>query len=77
MWMCLILTNEKLFSENYMPMRVLLLFAYKFTENESYCRFRLFSELFKLKKGILPLLTKYVSSLEDYLSYEAKIFLVN
>ena len=32
---------------------------------------------FKLKKGILPLLTKYVSSLENYLSYEAKIFLVN
>ena len=32
---------------------------------------------FKLKRGILPLLTKYVSLLENYLSYQAKIFLVN
>ena len=32
---------------------------------------------FKLKGGILPLLTKYVSELENYLSYQAKIFLVN
>ena len=32
---------------------------------------------FKLKRGILPLLTKYVSYLENYLSYHAKVFLVN
>ena len=32
---------------------------------------------FKLKRGILPLLTKYVSQLGNYLSYQAKIFLVN
>ena len=30
---------------------------------------------FKLKRGILPLLTKYLSSLENYLSYQATIFL--
>ena len=30
---------------------------------------------FKLKRGILPLLTKYVSQLGNYLSYQAKIFL--
>ena len=32
---------------------------------------------FKLKRGILPLLRKYVSYLENCLSYQAKIFLVN
>ena len=32
---------------------------------------------FKLKRGILPLLTKYVSYLGNYLPYSAKIFLVN
>ena len=32
---------------------------------------------FKLKRGILLLLTKCVSQLENYLSYQAKIFLVN
>ena len=29
------------------------------------------------KEAILPLLAKYVSYLENYLSYQAKIFLVN
>ena len=32
---------------------------------------------YKLKRGIPPLLTKYVSWLKNYLSYQAKIFLVN
>ena len=32
---------------------------------------------FKLKRGILLLLTKYLCYLENYLSYKAKIFLVN
>ena len=32
---------------------------------------------FKLKRGILPLLPKYVSWLENYLSYQAKKFFVN
>ena len=32
---------------------------------------------FKLKRPILPLLTKYVSWLRNYLSYQAKNFLVN
>ena len=32
---------------------------------------------FKTIRGILPLLTKYISWLESYLSYQAKIFLVN
>ena len=36
-----------------------------------------FPSSFKLKRGILPLLRKYVSYLENYLSYQAKIFLVN
>ena len=31
----------------------------------------------KLSRGILPLLTKFVSLRENYLSYQAKIFLVN
>ena len=31
----------------------------------------------KLKRVILLLLTKYVSQLENYLSYQAKIFLLN
>ena len=32
---------------------------------------------FKLKRGILSFLIKYVSYHENYLSYQAKIFLVN
>ena len=32
---------------------------------------------FKLKRGILPPLIKHVSKLENYLSYQTKIFLVN
>ena len=32
---------------------------------------------FKVKRGILPLLAKYVSYLENYLSYQAKNFIVN
>ena len=52
--------QPKTFSENYEPMRVWLWLVYKFTKN--YCRSRFFSKfIFKLKTGILPLLTKYVS----------------
>ena len=32
---------------------------------------------FKLRRGILPPLTKYVSQLENYSSYQAEFFLVN
>ena len=46
-------------------MRVCLWLVYKFTDFSP-------SSL-KLKRGILPFLTKY----EKYLSYQAKIFLVN
>ena len=35
------------------------------------------SSSFKPKRGILPLLTKYLLKLENYLSYQAKMFLVN
>ena len=51
--------QRKTFSENYKPMRVWLWLVYKFADN---CQIsRLFSESsFKLKRGILPLLTKSV-----------------
>ena len=46
----------KTFSENYKPMIVWLWLVYKFTEN---CQIPDFSpSSFKLKRGILPLLTK-------------------
>ena len=32
---------------------------------------------FKFKRGILPVMTKYVSQLENYKSYQGKMFLVN
>ena len=55
-------------------MKVRLWLVYKFTKN--YCRLRLFLSLFKLKRGILTLLRKRISYFENYLSYQAKIFLV-
>ena len=39
------------------------------------CNF--FPSSFTLRRGILPLLTKYQSLLENYMSYYSKIFLVN
>ena len=64
--------QSKTFSENYTLMRVWLWLVYKFTEN---CQiYWLFSEFIQI---ILPLLTKYLSSLGNYLSHQAKIFLVN
>ena len=51
--------DQRKTSEHYKPLRVWLWLVYKFTEN--YCRSRLFSSSFKLRRGILPLLAKYVS----------------
>ena len=66
----------KTFSEKYKPMRIWLWLVYRFTEN--YCRVWLFSKFIQtLKSGILPLLTKYISGLENYLSYQDKFFFVN
>ena len=64
----------KKFSANYKPVRVWVCLVYKFTENHC-CLSSLSS--FKLKRVILPLLKKYASYLEKYVSYQAKIFLVN
>ena len=50
----------KTFSEKYKPMRVLLWLVYKFTEN-FIVPHDISPSSFKLKRGILPLLTKYVS----------------
>ena len=49
-----------------------------FTSLPKIVKFSDFSpSLFKLKRDILPLLTKYVSWLGNYLSYQAKIVFVN
>ena len=56
-------------------MKVLLWLVYKFTEN--YCHSRLFSEFIQNQKGYPTSLDKIISKLENYLSYQAKIFLVN
>ena len=64
----------KTFSKNYKPMRVWLWLVYKFTEN--YCCLRPSPSSFKLRRGIIPLLAKFLSELENY-SYQAKFFLVN
>ena len=65
----------KIFFENYKPVRAWLWLFNKFTYND--CCLQLFSKFIKLERGILPFLTKYASQLENYLSYEAKNFLVN
>ena len=49
----------KTFSENYKPMRVWLWLVYKFTENYIVPH-DIFSSSFKLKRGILPFLAKYI-----------------
>ena len=66
----------KTFSENYKPMRVWLWLVYKFTEN---CQiYRLFPELIQTKKRYPPSLDKIrILTLWNYLSSQAKIFLVN
>ena len=56
-------------------MRVWLWLVYKFTEN--YCRLRLFSEFIQTQKRYPNSLDKIRILLENYLSNQAKIFLVN
>ena len=70
-----ILTNEKHFSKTISQCE----FYYGLFTNLSRivvaCDFSQGS--FKLRKGILPILTKYVSQLENYLSYQAKNHFAN
>ena len=63
----------KTFSENCKRMRVWLWFVYKFTENIVACNFSPSS--FKLKRGILPLLTKYYPNLKTSCHIKPKFFL--
>ena len=65
----------KKLSEKYKPMRVWLCLLTNLPRIIVACDFSPSS--FKLKRGIVPLLKKYVSQLENYLSYQAKFFLVN
>ena len=68
----------KTFSENYEPMRTWFWSAYKSTEN--HCRSWLFSKFIQTQKRYPTSLDKISilpNLVENYLSYQAKIFLVN
>ena len=65
----------KTFSENYKPIRVWLWLVYKFTDN--YCPLRLFSEFIQTRKSYPTTNDKIVILTKNYLSYQAKIVLVN
>ena len=65
----------KTFSKNSKLLRAWLRLVYNLPRIVKFTDFSLSS--LKLKRGILPLLTKYVSWLENYLLYQAKVFLVN
>ena len=75
-WLCF--DQWKTFSDDYMPIRVWMLFVYKFTEND--CRLRLFSEFIQTQKRYPTFLDK-ISILTWKLliitPYQAKIVLVN
>ena len=78
MWKCFGLWHDfdqwKTFSENHKPIRVWLWLVYKFTENN--CHSRLFSKSIQTQKEYFASLNK-ISLLENYFSYQAKIFLGN
>ena len=60
----------KTFSKSYKPMRVWFWLVYKFTKNYC-CSWLLWVHWNSKEVYILPLLMKYVSYLENYLSYQA------
>ena len=69
------LDQWKTFSENNNPMRVWLWLVYKIYRE--LLSLATFLRVHSNSKEVSYLLTKYVSSLENYLSYQAKNFLVN
>ena len=72
---CFKFDQWKTFCENYKPIRVWLWLVYKFTNN--YCPLLLFSEFIQTRKSYPTTNDKIVILTKNYLSYQAKIVLVN